>query len=48
MPNLKNSPAAFAAKMTAFGTLFASFCLVMDPMTAFVFTLAASAVLSST
>ena len=47
MPDPKTTPAAFAAKMGAFGTLFAALCVVFDPTLAFVFTLAASAVLAN-
>lgn len=47
MPNSKNSPAAFAVKLSAFGSLFGALCVTFDPLTAFILALAASAVLAN-
>jgi hypothetical protein len=40
MPDLK-TPAALAAKLTAFGGLFTAFHAAVEPMTAFTFALVA-------
>ena len=48
MPDSKNSPAAFAVKLTAFGTLFATLCVTFDPLMAFCLSLTASVVLANT
>ncbi|MEO7954840.1 MAG: hypothetical protein ABIR35_12235 [Polaromonas sp.] len=47
MSKPKANPAALPAKLVAFGALFATFYVVVDAMTAFSFTLAASVVLAS-